>query len=270
MIHKAVEDLQASLKQATLQALAVENALGLITDVARSIEGGGYLKPKLIVADGEVMLCVQLEAPAARPPEAYGEVADLALIDPADAAQALDDVAVPKPKGGGKTGGKPKRPMKRPKGKLKKPIFSQAEIDQMAELWRSGRKAKEIAEITGRDHKSIANFIYRNREIFPKTGVKTKQKPPKKSTLDVIGVPVPGAAPKPKCAAPSSRFTAADDLTLARQMDAGNGIGTAAAILRIPRDICQARWSELLPEKTPEAIKALISRLEKQQTAKTG
>jgi len=256
MIHKAVEDLQTRLKQATLHALAVERALGLITDVARSIEGGGYLKPKLIVADGEVMLCVHLEAPAARPPEAYGEVADLALVDPADAAQALDDVAVPEPK--------------RAKRKRKKPIFSQVEIDRMAELWRSGKKAKEIAEITGLDHKSIANFIYRNREIFPKTGVKTKQKPPKKSTLDVISVPVPGTAPKPKCAAPSSRFTAADDLTLARQMDAGNGIGTAAAILRIPRDICQARWSELLPEKTPEAIKALISRLEKQQTAKTG
>ena len=264
-MSKDVENLKARLRKATIRAHEAERALGLIEDVVKSVSGGGVLQPRLVVADGGLTLHVQLQDPA---DQAFGEVADLALVDPEIASAAVDYDPDPVPEIASEPAPEP-LPQDRPYFvDARKPrtgkVVTEAGLSRLQQLWERGESIASMAEMIGAPNKKwVSNVINRNRNLFPCRKKPVREKPvPAKPRAPRPAPPAKPAQIRPAAAVDTSRFTPEKDLTLARHMQAGDGIGTSAAILRIPRDICAARWAELLPEKTPEAIEALIRRLE--------
>lgn len=288
-----IKALKQRLNERTKFAKAGEHAVGLIEDVERSISGAGILKPTVEFMDGAVVLRVVVEpgdvitcekvtleptiigidmgckegdesvefpvdmseakygaplgcglAPAPMPLKTVSEdlttpvqlkpiegpkigpTADLDAIAPLPEEQSVEANLLPlQPWGVGSVG--------------------EGELAQQEKLWSEGLTIVEIAKDMGIKTKRVRNNVTRFRERFPKRQQGAHMKKPAKSAPRVD----------------TSRFTPALDLQLAQHMEAGDGIGTAAAIVRIPREICVARWNELMPKKTPKAIKALVKRL---------
>jgi len=319
-MNKDIEDLKTRLRDDAVRAAEAERALGLIEDVARSISNVGLLKPKLVVADGEVMLCVQLED---RDDQVFGEVANLAMVDPVDicgcdvvadlsddeigvAWNMLEDGATDQ-----QIADHLKRPLDQFQDRLvemrqelecsaasavvdaddqppapepepekqdapapaAKKYATEAVLAQMENLWAQDVSIAEIAEaVDAPNPKWVSNVINRNRHRFPKRKKPKTAKPKTPKLKADKATPPPEQAPAVRSIVPSPgariHFTPDQDLKLAIHMQEGAGIGGAAALLRIKRDLCQARWNELLPEKTPQAIEALIKRLQKKLKSK--
>lgn len=131
------------------------------------------------------------------------------------------------------------RNVKREAG-ISRRLWTATEDRQMLRMLRAGKSHAEIAEKLGRARGTIASrFAYiKKRDAKPA--------PDPKSTPPPAPVVFRKAPPKPVT------FTADQDARLRSYMADGLGIGSAAALLRIPRDQVANRWAEIGMQEAAE------------------
>ena len=159
---------------------------------------------------------------------------------------------------------------------LKSGPWSDAEMQELKGLLAQGCEAWQIAASLHRSVQGVGAMIGRlNRagrpaevapvapEPEPEPEPEPRPAPPPeaerfdvralRTRLDQLGFPLP--------------WTPAKDLKLAETIAAGDGVGNAAALLRIQRDKCLLRWNQLCPEKGIDQQTMLLDELRRRAGA---